>query len=117
LALLEVILGAGVALFYNTDLHDPLLLVAAAVAATLGLAAAGTLYGALASGLRVRETLLPLLLLPIVAPVLIGATRAWEAALGSGLDSGWRWVALLGVFAAVYGVFGSLAFGPLMEDA
>ena len=38
------------------------------------------------------------------------------SALGTGLDNGWRWVALLGVFAAVYGVFGSLAFGPLMED-
>jgi heme exporter protein B len=113
---LEIVLGAGIALFYNTDLHDPALLVATAVAATLGLAAAGTLYGALAAGLRVRETLLPLLLLPIVAPVLIGATRAWEAALGTGLDSGWRWVALLGVFAAVYGAFGSLAFGSLMED-
>ena len=44
------------------------------VAATSGLAAAGTLYGVLAAGLRVRETLLPLLLLPVVAPVLIGAT-------------------------------------------
>ena len=40
------------------------------------------LYGVLAAGLRVRETLLPLLLLPVLAPVLIGATRAFEAALG-----------------------------------
>ena len=53
----------------------------------LGLAAAGTVYGVLAAGLRVRETLLPLLLLPVVAPVLLGATRASEAALGHG-DAG-----------------------------
>jgi len=36
-----------------------------------GLAAVGTLYGMLSSGLRVRETLLPFLFLPVVAPVLL----------------------------------------------
>ena len=58
-------------------------LVAACVAGTVGLAAVGTLYGALAAGLRVRETLLPFLLLPVVAPVLLAGTRAWQAALGT----------------------------------
>ena len=53
------------------------------VAATCGLAFVGTLYGGLAAGAKGRETLLPLLLLPVVAPVLIGATRATEAALGT----------------------------------
>jgi heme exporter protein B len=71
----------------------------------------------LAAGLRVRETLLPLLLLPVLAPVLLGATRASEAALGQGLDSGWRWVQLLTTFAVVYVTFGVLAFGPLLEES
>ena len=48
---------------------------------TVGLAATGTLYGALSAGLRVRETLLPFLLLPIAAPVLLAGTRIWQAAL------------------------------------
>ena len=67
-----------------------------------------------------RETLLPLLLLPVVAPVLIGATRATEAALGTGgtaTSDGWPWVGLLGVFAVAYTAAGLLAFGPLLEDA
>ena len=51
-------------------------LVASCVLATIGLAATGTLYGALSAGLRVRETLLPFLLLPIVAPVLLAGTRS-----------------------------------------
>ena len=55
------------------------LLVLSALAATAGVAATGTLYGVLAAGLRVRETLVPVLLLPVVAPVMLGATRAWEA--------------------------------------
>ena len=44
----------------------------AAVAATVGLAATGTVYGVLAAGLRARETLVPLLVLPAVTPVMLG---------------------------------------------
>jgi heme exporter protein B len=55
-----------------------LLLVSTLLAATCGLAAVGTLYGGLAAGFMGRETLLPLLVFPVVAPVLIGATRAVE---------------------------------------
>lgn len=95
------------------------LLVATVVPATLGLGFVGTLYGGLAAGVRGRETLLPLLLFPVVAPVLIGATRATEAALGvtgTVTGDGWPWVALLAVFAVLFGVGGSLAFGPLIEE-
>jgi len=59
------------------------------------------------------------LLLPVVAPVLIAATRATEAALGSSgaeISEGWAWVGLLTIFAAVFGVGGSLAFGPLIDE-
>ena len=95
------------------------LLLASALAATCGLVAVGTLYGGLAAGLRVRDTLLPLLLLPVVAPVLIGATRAFESALGIGgraVSEGWPWVGLLTVFSLAYTALGLVAFGPLMEE-
>ncbi len=57
LVALEVLLGIGVVVLFGADLQDPGLLVATAAAATLGLAAAGTVYGMMAAGLRVRETL------------------------------------------------------------
>ena len=117
LAMLEVLLGAGVVVLYGRALHGPVLLVATCVLATIGLAAVGTVYGALAAGLRVRETLLPLLLLPVVAPVLLAATRASEAALGGSPGDGWPWVRLLGVFAVIYVAFGVVAFGPLLEES
>lgn len=113
---LEVLLGIGVVLLYGVELQGALLLAITCAFATLGLAAAGTVYGALAAGVRVRETLLPLLLLPIVAPVVLAATRASEAALGQSASDGWPWVRLLGVFAVVYAAVGALAFGPLLED-
>jgi heme exporter protein B len=120
LAVLEVVLGAGVVVLYGIDVHGVAVLVATAAAATVGLAAAGTLYGSLASGLKVRETLLPLLLLPVLAPVLVAASEASKAALhGSAaldVDPG-DWLRLLVVFAVIYVAFGVAAFGSLLEDA
>jgi heme exporter protein B len=117
LVALELVLGLGVVVLYDIELTGVGTLAVTAVVATLGLAAAGTLYGAVAAG--VRETLLPLLLLPVVAPVLLAATRASEAALGTGvagIDVG-QWLGLLATFAVVYLGVGVVAFGPLLEDS
>lgn len=121
LLVLELLLLGLAVLLYQAGIDGPgaVLLVTTLVPATLGLGFVGTLYGGLAAGARGRETLLPLLLFPVVAPVLIGATRATEAALGAGsavTGDGWPWVALLTVFAVLFGVGGSLAFGPLVEE-
>lgn len=117
LLVLEVLLLVGVAVLYSTHLGGWLLLASTVVVATAGIAAAGTLYGVVAAGLRVRETLLPLLLLPVLAPVLIGSTRAFEAALAGTPSEGWPWVGLMGVFAVLYVVAGVLGFGPLLEES
>ena len=116
---LELLLLGGVVLLYGTDVTDWTYVAVTCVAATVGLAAAGTIYGVLAAGLRVRETLLPLLLLPVVAPVLIGATQVFEVALGgTALDiAPADWVRLLSVFAVIYTAFGVAAFGPLLEES
>ena len=121
LLVLEVLLlFAAVVLYGETvQLNGAVLLVTTMISATCGLAAVGTLYGGLAAGNKGRETLLPLLTLPAVAPVLIGATRAVESALGTGvaeLSDGWQWVSLLTVFAIAFGVGGALAFGPLIDE-
>lgn len=117
LAALEVLLGIGVVVLFSTDFRDPGLLVLSAVAATIGLAAAGVVYGMMAAGLRVRETLLPLLVLPVVAPVILGATQSWMAALGLSATDGWRWLILLGAFDAIYLTLGVVGFVTLLEEA
>jgi heme exporter protein B len=122
LALLEVLLLVAAVLLYGADVPAGglALLVVTLILATAGLACVGTLYGGLTAGFTGRETLLPLLVLPVVAPVLIGATRAVESALGTdgaALSEGWPWVGLLAVFAVAFGVGGALAFGPLIEEA
>ena len=103
----------------NIDLSGAVLLVTTAVLGSLGLAALGATYGGLSIAGRGRETLVPLLLLPAVAPVLIAATRATEAAFGSDgtrVSEGWPWVGLLAVFGAVFLFGGTLGFGPLTDE-
>lgn len=117
LVAVEAVLAIGVVVMYGTEVTGVPLLVATCAAATAGLAAAGTLYGVLAAGLRVRETLLPILLLPVLAPVLIGATKAFEAALGGVAADGWPWCGLLVTFALLYLLAGTLTFGSLLEDS
>lgn len=114
---LEAVLTAGVIVLFNTSIASIGPLVVAALAATVGIAATGTLYGVLVAGLRVRETLVPVLLLPVVSPVLLAATRAWEASMNGVASDAWPWIALLAVFAVLYTAIGTLAFGSLLEEA
>ena len=114
---LEAVLAVGVVVLYNVQLHGAVMLLLTCAATTIGLAAAGTVYGIIAAGLRVRDTLLPLLVLPVLAPVLLAAARACEAALAGTPAEGWPWVRLLVVFATIYVTFGVVAFGPLLEEA
>jgi heme exporter protein B len=116
LLVLEAVLTAGVALLYGAHLSGGLVLIGACLAGTAGLVAVGTLYGVVASGLRTRETLLPLLFLPVVAPVLLAATKAWDEALAGRPGRAGGWLELLVVFAVLYTAIGTVAFGPLLED-
>ena len=114
---LEALLTVGVIVLFDVSLGaiGPLLL--ATVLATVGVAATGTLYGVLAASSGARETLVPVLLLPVVSPVLLGATRAWEAAIDGTPSDAWPWIGVLAVFAVLYTSIGTLAFGPLLEEA
>jgi heme exporter protein B len=117
LFVLEIVVGIAVVVLYDVTVHEVLVLACTAVAATIGLAATGTVYGVLAGGLRARETLVPLLVLPAVTPVMLGATRAFQAALDQAPNDAWPWVQLLCAFAVLIVAAGIAAFGPLLEEA
>jgi heme exporter protein B len=71
LALVIAVLLLVVVLF-DLSVASPLLLVAAFVLGVVGLAAVGSLFGVVAESARTREAIFPMLVLPLVAPVLIG---------------------------------------------
>jgi heme exporter protein B len=114
---LQLILWAGVTFLFDVRVHVIWLAVVACLLATVGLACAGVLYGALSAGLRVRDTLLPLLVLPVLAPVLLAGSKVWQAALDNNASSGTQWLKILIPFAVVYLVVGIVLYGPLQEAA
>ncbi|HVB62809.1 MAG TPA: heme exporter protein CcmB, partial [Ktedonobacteraceae bacterium] len=62
-------------ILFNLPLQaGPLLLIVAL--GTLGIAAVGTLFSAMAAATQARELLLPILIFPLIVPVVIGSVRA-----------------------------------------
>ena len=114
-----LVVGAIVLYGASVTASRVVLLVTTVLCAAAGLASVGTLYGAVVANMNGRDSLLPLLALPVLAPLLIGASRATEAAFGSqtiDTASGWAWVGLLAVFAVAFVSAGAAAFGALMES-
>jgi len=114
---IEAVLALGIMVLYGTSFDNPVLIVTAALAATIAIASAGSLYGVLAVGMGVRDTILPMLLLPILMPVLVAGARSFDDGLGVHEVNGWPWCGLLGLFAVVYGIVGALAYSVVIEDA
>jgi heme exporter protein B len=93
-------------------------LVAVLALANAGIAVTGTLVGALAVQTRARDLLVPLLALPLLIPVVIGAAKATtplfaEAGAGS---LPLRWVAILALYDLLFGLLAYALFDFLVED-
>ena len=80
------------------------------VLGSAGLAAVGTLLGALTAAVRGREALLPVLLFPLTAPVLLGAVQAAGAALAGVPEQAALWFRVLAVYDTMFLVAGALLF-------
>ena len=93
-------------------------LAAVLALADVGIAVIGTLVGALAIQTRARDLILPLIALPMLVPVIIGAAKATApvlAASGGGELPG-RWIAVLGLYDLVFGLLAYAVFDFLLED-
>ena len=104
-------------LFLHADLWAvlPGLLVVLGLG-NVGFAALATLFAAVAVRTRARETLMPLLLLPFLVPLLIGAVQATQAVLAGGLGGAREAVAVLVAFDVIFAVAGWLLFAYVARD-
>jgi len=112
MTLVEVVILALFGLFYGLDLAPVLApLAAVTVLGTVGLAAVGTLLGAMTAQVRSRELLFAVLLLPAQVPVLLASVSATQAVLArQPLASAASWLKLLAAADIVYLVLGILTF-------
>jgi heme exporter protein B len=92
-------------------------LIGVIILGAAGLSAPGTLYTAMTSQLRAQQTLLPLLLFPLVVPVLLAAVKATSLFIqGDPMGQAKSWIILLIAFDAIYWSLCGLLFGRVVED-
>jgi heme exporter protein B len=92
-------------------------LLTTVVLGAIGIAAVGTFYAGVTVRLRAREVMLPLLMLPVLAPLLLGAVKATAAALaGDPFGELGAWLQLLVAFDLIMIVAGMATYGYLLED-
>jgi heme exporter protein B len=83
--------------------------------ADLGSAFVGTLVGALAVQSRARDLVVPLLALPLLIPLLIGAVKLSAPVFGGPVAAA-RWPAVLALYDLVFGLVAYAVFDFLLED-
>lgn len=94
-------------LFFQSGGPDPVPVLVGLLLADVGIALVGTLAAALALGARTRDVLLPVLVLPLVIPIILGGVTATYGAFGEGEDV----LRPLGFLALYDLVFLVLAYG------
>lgn len=98
----QLVFAVAVAVFLGQSVAgSPALGAACVLVVDLGLAALGSLMGALASGKTSRESLLTVVFFPLIIPVLLAGIRVIEGVV-LGSDTGLDWLGLAGAFAAVF---------------
>ena len=102
--------------FFGVNLFD-LRLVLIIVLGTVGFASVGTILSAMTAQTRAREVLLPILLLPVAAPVLIAAVKATAGILdGLTMADVSLWWQLLLAFAFLYPAIAFMTFDFIVKE-
>jgi len=117
LTLLGVALVPVMVVLYDAGTARVGALVGVVALGAAGLSAPGTLYAAMTAQARARNTLLPLLLFPLVVPALLAAVKATSLLiLGDPMGQLRAWTLLLVAFDAVYWSLCGLLFERVVED-
>lgn len=91
--------------------------VVIALLTNFGLATAGTVFAALAVNTRARDIMLPLLFLPVVAPLLVAAVEGTAAvAQGGSWGTCAQWMGLAAAFDVVFAVVAVSVFQFVLQD-
>lgn len=117
LTVLGIALVPVMVVLYDVSLKNLGALAGVIILGAAGLSAPGTIYSAMASQARAKQTLLPLLLFPLVVPVLLASVKATSLLLGSDpMGQLKSWVILVTSFDVIYWSVCGLLFGRVVED-
>jgi heme exporter protein B len=119
LLVLEAIAVPVFALFFLDGVAGLAPLAAVLLLLDLGLAVTGALISSMAANSRARDVLVPLLLLPLLIPLVIAASKAAELVLAGGgpsYDGFGKWLAVLALYDMTFAAIGYGVFEYVLED-
>jgi heme exporter protein B len=118
LGIAEVVIVLVTAVWYNFSFLPSFKWFALIVfLGTLGYAAVGATFAAVAANARMREVLLPVLQFPVVFPLFVASVEATTSALrGSYSAEMVSWIKLLAGFAVIFTVLSYLLFEYVMGE-
>lgn len=117
LTVCEVVLLPVFAVLYNVSLLPVLgRLVFVLMLGTFGLTITGTVFSAVAAQARMRELLLPLLLLPVLVPLLLAAVEATAGLLADTPELQRTWLEILIGFDVIFITASWLLSDFLLEE-
>jgi heme exporter protein B len=103
LLLTELFLLPFFAMMYNVPVVGVLhWLVLVFVLGSLGISIAGTALSAISAQARMRELLLPLLMLPLLTPILVASTEVTKGLLDRAPYVQWKGIGFLAIFDLVF---------------
>lgn len=116
MALVEIVLLPVMVVFFDLNFNlVPLTIVSVLVLS--GLSLVGTLFAAISINTKAREVMLPVLYLPVIAPLLISAVECTSTVfLGDSIYGSSQWLGLLVLFDAVYAVATPFCFSLLSSE-
>lgn len=117
LTILGVALVPVMVVLYDAGTTQLLTLLLVIMLGAAGLSAPGTLYAAMTAQVRAKQTLLPLLLFPLIVPALLASVKATSfVILGDPMQQSRSWIALLAAFDLIYWSLCGLLYGRVVED-
>jgi heme exporter protein B len=104
-------------ILFDINLMQPWILVGVLLGA-IGYTTVGTLFAALAANSRARESLLPILLLPVMVPIFMAGVALTAAVLdGRAFEDFQRWLWVMVVYDVLFLTVSYLVFDLIWEEA
>jgi heme exporter protein B len=112
----ELILLPVILVIFDVNMMHPWILLAL-VLGTTGYVAVGTLFAAMTASTRARETMLPILLLPLMAPIFMAGVALTGAVIDGRAWNDFRhWLGILAAYDLIFVTIAFLVFDLIWQE-
>ncbi len=116
LAMLALVLPT-ILIIFDVNMIKTWILVALLLG-VLGYVAVGTLFAAMTASVRARESMLPILLLPLMVPIFVAGVALTAAVVdGRTLGDFWRWLGVLSAYDLIFVTIAFIVFDMIWQES